>query len=104
MEPDFLASFDAPESELINIPADLIHEPYKLSSIEQQLYKCEIGKDYPFPIVNVEETRKYASDIVWSFRKNAAVKTEGKRILEKHVNNPKSHLTKTKKILLQFFV
>lgn len=83
--------------ELTNIPADLIHEPYKLSSIEQQLYHCEIGKDYPFPIVNVEETRKYASDIVWSFRKNTAVKTEGKRILEKHVNNPKSHLTKPKK-------
>ena len=83
--------------ELSNIPADLIHEPHKLSSIEQQLYNCEIGKHYPFPIVNVEETRKYASDIVWSFRKNAAVKTEGKRILEKHVNNPKSNLPKTKK-------
>jgi len=83
--------------ELIHIPADLIHEPYKLSSIEQQLYNCEIGKHYPFPIVNIEETRKYASDVVWSFRKNAAVKAEGKRILEKHVNNPQSHLTKTKK-------
>ena len=83
--------------ELSNIPADLIHEPHKLSHIEQQLYNCEIGKHYPFPIVDVEETRKYASDIVWSFRKNAAVKTEGKRILEKHVNNPKSNLPKTKK-------
>ena len=38
-----------------------------------------------------------ASDIVWSFRKNVAVKEEGKRILAKHVNNPKSHLTKKKK-------
>jgi deoxyribodipyrimidine photo-lyase len=83
--------------ELVNIPAHLIHEPHKLSLIEQQLYNCEIGKHYPFPIVDVEETRKYASDIVWSFRKNAAVKTEGKRILEKHVNNPNSHLPKSKK-------
>jgi hypothetical protein len=24
---------------------------------------------YPAPIVNIEETRRYASDIVWSFRK-----------------------------------
>jgi deoxyribodipyrimidine photo-lyase len=24
--------------------------------IEQQFYDCEIGKDYPAPIVNIEET------------------------------------------------
>lgn len=80
--------------ELINIPANLIHEPWKLSLMEQQLYNCEIGKDYPLPIVDIEITRKYAIDIVWDFRKNADVKQEGNRILKKHVSNPKSHLTK----------
>ena len=75
--------------ELANIPAELIHEPHKLSLIEQQLYHCEIGKDYPFPIVDIEETRKKASDIVWSFRKNKEVKKEGERILAKHVNKSK---------------
>ncbi|MBS7233853.1 deoxyribodipyrimidine photo-lyase [Flavobacterium psychroterrae] len=54
--------------ELAEIPSQLIHEPWKLNGIEQQFYKCEIGKDYPDPIVDIEETRKYASDIVWSFR------------------------------------
>lgn len=76
--------------ELSKIPAHLIHEPWKLSLIDQQLYQCEIGKNYPFPIVDVEETRKHASDIVWSFRKNDNVKEEGKRILKKHVSNPNS--------------
>jgi deoxyribodipyrimidine photo-lyase len=42
---------------------NLIHEPWKLNMIEQQFYG-EIGKDYPAPIVNIEETRRYASDIV----------------------------------------
>ena len=74
--------------ELAEIPAELIHEPWKLNAIEQQFYNCEIGKDYPFPIVDIEETRKYASDIVWSFRKKDDVKEEGKRILKKHVSNP----------------
>lgn len=88
--------------ELINIPPNLIHEPYKLSLIEQQLYECEIGKHYPYPIVDIEETRKKASDIVWSFRKNDAVKVEGKRILAKHVNtssakNKSTTTTKSKK-------
>ena len=82
--------------ELSMVPADLIHEPHRLSLIEQQLYACEIGKHYPAPIVDLEYTRKKASDIVWSFRKNNEVKQEGQRILAKHVNNPKSHLTQKK--------
>lgn len=72
--------------ELAEIPANLIHEPWKLNPIEQTFYNCTIGTDYPEPIVNIEETRKAASDIVWSFRKNETVKEEGKRILNKHVN------------------
>ena len=76
--------------ELANIPAHLIHEPWKLGLIDQQLYGCQIGKDYPFPIVDIEETRKKASDIVWSFRKKDIVKEEGNRILKKHVSNPNS--------------
>jgi deoxyribodipyrimidine photo-lyase len=72
--------------ELKNIPAHLIHEPWKLTSIEQQLYECIIGKDYPSPIVDIEETRKLASEKVWSYRKKSEVKQEGQRILSKHVN------------------
>lgn len=54
--------------ELAEIPSKLIHEPWKLNLIEQQFYNCEIGKDYPEPIVDIEQTRKYASDIVWQYR------------------------------------
>ena len=45
-----------------------------MNEMEQQFYNCKIGSDYPSPIVNIEETRKYASDIVWSFRKKDEVK------------------------------
>ena len=74
--------------ELAEVPVSLIHEPWKMNEMEQQFYNCKIGTDYPKPIVNIEETRKYASDIVWSFRKKEEVKQEGKRILQKHVSNP----------------
>lgn len=74
--------------ELAEVPIHLLHEPWKMNEMEQQFYNCKIGKDYPAPIVNIEETRKYASDIVWSFRKKEAVKQEGQRILKKHVSNP----------------
>ena len=84
--------------ELSEIPINLIHEPWKMNAIEQQFYNCEIGKDYPFPIVNIDETRKKASDIVWSFRKQDEVKEEGQRILKKHVSNPNRNLKSKKKI------
>ena len=73
---------------LAKIPAHLIHEPWKLTPIEQALYEVNIGKDYPFPIVDIEESRKYASERVWGFRKESSVKEEGNRILNKH-SNPK---------------
>jgi deoxyribodipyrimidine photo-lyase len=89
--------------ELKNVPAHLVYEPWKLSMIEQQLYDCIIGKNYPAPIVDIDATRKTASDIVWAFRKGKAVKQEGKRIVEKHVGKQSSKETKAlkKKIVSQ---
>jgi deoxyribodipyrimidine photo-lyase len=72
--------------ELGLVPSKLIHEPWKMSNLEQEMYQVIIGKDYPYPIVDIEESRKKASEIMWSFRKNKAVKDEGIRILQKHVN------------------
>lgn len=80
--------------ELQAIPDHLIHEPWKLSPIEQEFYQCRIGVDYPHPIVDLEESRKKASDIVYAFRKGTFVKEEGERILHKHVSNPKKKSSK----------
>lgn len=73
--------------ELKNVPHSLIHEPWKMSLIEQNLYGVLINQDYPCPIVDIEVSRKAASDLIWSFRKTDEVKKEGKRILKKHVNS-----------------
>ena len=83
--------------ELRDVPANLIHEPHKLTLIEQQMYNCEIGKHYPAPIVDLEESRKKASEIVWSFRENEEVKLEGIRILARHVNHPPMKTSRKKK-------
>jgi deoxyribodipyrimidine photo-lyase len=72
--------------QLKDIPVHLIHQPWKLSLIEQEIYHCKIGEDYPFPIVDLEASRKFASDTVWALRKSSPVRKEGKRILAKHVN------------------
>lgn len=72
--------------ELAHVPVSLLHEPWKMTEMEQGIYKVIIGKDYPKPIVDIERTRKEASDIVWAFRKTVEVKKEGNRILKKHVH------------------
>jgi deoxyribodipyrimidine photo-lyase len=83
--------------ELKHVPVEFIHEPWKMTAIEQNLYKLHIGLDYPGPIVDIEATRKAASDLVWSYRKKESVKEEGKRILKKHVNTSATPRLKTRK-------
>lgn len=72
--------------ELADVPVEFIHQPWKMNAMEQQMYGCELGKDYPYPIVDLKEARKKASDVVWAVRKTEKAKVEGKRILAKHVN------------------
>ena len=62
--------------ELKNVPVQFIHEPWKMSALEQQLYAVLIDEDYPSPIVDIEATRKAASDVIWSYRKSEEKKEE----------------------------
>ena len=71
--------------ELKVLPEELRHEPYRLTILEQKLYNFKLGKDYPEPIVDLKESRKRASDIIWDMRKDALVKEESIRIIKKHV-------------------
>ena len=70
--------------ELVNVPVQFIHEPYKMTFLDQKFNNFEVGVDYPNPIVNMEKTRKYASDFLWAMKKNPTVKAEGLRILGMH--------------------
>ena len=74
--------------ELREIPGDLIHEPWKMSDMEQQMYGCKIGRDYPEPIISdIKESYKRASKILWSKKGSKEVKRENPAILKKHVKN-----------------
>ena len=74
--------------ELREILGDLIHEPWKMSNMEQQMYNCEIGKQYPKPIISdIKESYKRASKILWSKKGSKEVKRENPGILKKHVKN-----------------
>jgi deoxyribodipyrimidine photo-lyase len=71
-----------PELRHLEIP--FVHQPYLMTELDQAFNNFTLGKDYPFPIVDLKETRKKASDVLWSMRKNSSVKKESLRILKKH--------------------
>ncbi|RBO86083.1 cryptochrome/deoxyribodipyrimidine photo-lyase family protein [Marinomonas aquiplantarum] len=81
--------------ELHNVPAPLIHTPWQMSPMEETLYDCQLGSDYPQPILNLEEAAKSARDRLWGFRKLPEVRIEKQRILATHVRSPNSK-TKSK--------
>ena len=70
--------------ELKNIPAPFIHEPWKLSELEQSLYECKIGQDYPFPIVDLEITSRHARKVLWESKGEKETKIENQKILKRH--------------------
>ncbi len=76
--------------ELSNIPAEFIHEPYRMSIMEQNLYGVLLGNHYPHPIVEIDSAGKTARANIWGHRGNNLVKEENKRILFTHTRRKKN--------------
>lgn len=72
--------------ELANVPVAYIHEPWKMSLMEQTFCGVVIGLNYPEPIIDLKLSAKKARDKIWSHKNHPAVKADKVRILETHVN------------------
>ena len=72
--------------ELKNVPGKLIHEPRKLTYIEQKGINIEIGKDYPSPIVDNQLSTKIARDKIWNIKKSTEAKIISAEVLKKHAS------------------
>lgn len=73
--------------ELKNLEVPFAHQPFLMTELDQAFYNFKLGIDYPYPIVDIKETRKKASDTLWKMKKDNFVKTERQRILKKHTSN-----------------
>mgnify|MGYP003339264650 CR=1 FL=1 len=45
----------------------------------------ELGKDYPYPVVDLESNVKRGRTMIWEHRNNTFTQHEGIRIIKKHV-------------------
>ena len=71
--------------QLAQLPKELVHTPWQLSPMEQQLYQCQLGENYPLPMVDIAQTGKISRDLLWGFRQRLDSKKEAQRIVAKHV-------------------
>ena len=83
--------------ELANLPLVFVHEPWKMTALDMQMYQFELGKDYPFPIIQLEEELKENKKKLWDAKKTMEVKTENMRMLEMHARKSKSPKSKSPK-------
>jgi len=70
--------------ELRNIDSIHIHEPWKMTKLEQEFCGVVIGEHYPNPIVDLGESGKVARTKIWGHRSTPEVKREKERILKMH--------------------
>jgi len=71
--------------ELKTLPNTLAHKPWLITPMEEQMLNFQLGRDYPAPIVNIEETGRNARELLWEYRNRPMVKQESQRILRRHV-------------------
>ena len=72
--------------ELTNVPVAYIHEPWEMTAMEQTFCDVIIGKDYPFPLVDLQESSRKARTKIWEHKNHPAVIKEKNRLLNTHVN------------------
>ncbi len=75
--------------ELKDVPNAFIHEPWNITTIDQQFLNLKI--DYPQPKIDMMEAGKKARQKLWGHRKTALVKKENKRIVNIHTKNHAIH-------------
>ena len=69
--------------ELAKLPLVFLHEPWKMTPIEQEMHQFHLGSDYPSPIVEIKETYRHASKSLWSMKKRASTRQHAVKILAK---------------------
>lgn len=55
--------------ELAYLPTALLHTPWEMTVMEQQMYHCQLGTTYPLPIINLKPALKKASELLHAGQK-----------------------------------
>ena len=69
---------------LRDVPVAFIHQPWLMPSEDQIAIGFRMGEDYPLPVVDIQQTARYARVHLWQTKKSKVVQQENQHILKKH--------------------
>ncbi|ELA6638836.1 deoxyribodipyrimidine photo-lyase/cryptochrome family protein [Vibrio alginolyticus] len=81
-----------PELQMVSPP--LLFEPWTMTQMEAVMYQLQPDSRYLAPIIAPDKAAKAARERLWTWRKRADVKQEGRRILARHVRPSKESRTR----------
>ena len=70
--------------ELADVPNQHLPEPHRMTQLEQTMYGCEIGQDYPAPIVDHKTAYKSARDRMYAIKRSKEAKSASEMVYKKH--------------------
>jgi deoxyribodipyrimidine photo-lyase len=71
--------------ELNKLPNALVHEPWKMTAIDELSYNFSLGYDYPNPVIADYQAAYHAANLkLWGMKKDKFVAAENERILRVH--------------------
>ncbi len=87
---------DAYLPELAKLPKHLQAEPWKISGMESIEYDFILGRDYPHPVIDVEEANKQAREILYDMKSQIDPRVK-ESIVRKHASRKSPLRKKAKK-------
>jgi len=82
--------------ELAHIPAPYIHQPALLPPLLADTLNFQLGRDYPFPIVDNHQAYQLAKERLFTWKQKPTVKATAKRVLEQHGSRNRTNTGRTK--------
>ncbi len=70
--------------ELDGVPDEWIAEPHRMSRLQQDLFGCRIGRDYPLPIVHHETAFRSAQARIFAARSTVLARQQSASVYQKH--------------------
>lgn len=85
--------------ELSHLPTHLVHEPWRVTPMDELMYSFRYGVDYPKPIVHLTLAYKRAQKLLHEAQRWPRVRAESRRILLRHTTASRNIDKRTDEIL-----
>ena len=70
--------------ELSDVPDQHLAEPHRMTLMEQRLFGCTLGEDYPEPVVDHKIAYRSARDRIFEVKQNPNTREASEKVYKKH--------------------